>query len=410
MRQNDYLEDEWPEDGIDESEASVEETEPDSEPNTEDADLSEEESEYIEVITEGNDFLNGEYLDFYSINEHRLYLLENPPRFENVTSYNRCAELCYNNYCRTKYKRYFNGFLHYYEFTLNHIVSRFMQRYAMGGHFEDLKQTAVITLLLKAEKYNYKYRTGFHSYMAPIIEDCLHEYVRTMRRGCTVEEGGAYDDLRKVMAIFNILGGIADQETLNTVSAETGIEIGKVAAMIQAAHRNMQCIDIFRSFDTDSEEPEDSREELAVSHYPDPYKTLEKECMSEILFTAWDSLDYREQAIVADRLGFCPKCFTTLRRVGSSGEWYNCIPRKRIPFEDIAVRHGLSSADTAANEYKDALKKLRKAYIKEYCRLFSDKKESSDEEDPSDEEIPFGKSKPFFNSSLDPDEKQEILL
>ena len=361
MNRDDYLEDEWPEESPAEPEAPAEEEESDrglyaidTAPSEEGGDAKGNES------SEETDFLNADDSAFRPINEHKLYQMEEPPRIKEAATTIGKAEICFQRYCRTKSKRYLDGFLHYYEPIINDTVSSFMQRYAMGGHFEDLKQEAVIGILEAANRYEYSQKTMFHKYVSRSIENKLHDYTRRMRRGCTVESDYAYDRLRKVMAVFNRLGGHGDLATLLAVSEETGIKAYEAEAMIQAALQNMQCADIYRNLGTSDGEAEESREEITVSPYPEPYEALLNEYQAQALCLAWESLDYREQEMLAAHLGFCRDCFGTLERTSESNAWYDCSPRKRIPYADLAIDFGLSSPESAQRICEKALNKLRR--------------------------------------------------
>lgn len=261
------------------------------------------------------------------------------------------------------------AFLHYYEPTLNRIVSGFILRYAMLGHFEDLKQEAVIGILEAASDYDYAKKKSFHNFTARSTENRMHDYTRRMRRGCTVESDYAYDRVRRVMAVFNRLGGHADMETLLAVSKEAGISVIEAEEMIHAALRNMQCMDIYRSYGLYDGEAEESREEITISPYPEPYEAFLEECQAKALCAAWESLDFREQEMLAAHLGFCPDCFGVLERTGHSEKWYDCVPRKKLPYKDIAISHGLSSPDSAQRICDHAIAKLRFIYEETYFRL-----------------------------------------
>ena len=134
--------------------------------------------------------------------DQRIYRMDKPPNIKCEKEDSRKAEVCIQRYFRTRIGRYFQGFLHYYEPTINCIVSGFLARYAMDGHFADLKQEAVVGILEAADHYDYSQKTSFQRYANRYIENQLHNYTRRMRWGCTVETDYAYDKLRKVMAIF----------------------------------------------------------------------------------------------------------------------------------------------------------------------------------------------------------------
>ena len=185
-----------------------------------------------------------------------------------------------------------------------------------------------------------------------------------MRRGCTVETDYAYDKLRKVMAIFNEYGGHNDDETISHIAKAAKVDRDEAEELIQAALQNMQCTDIYRNYGTSDGEPEDSREEITISPYPEPYEALLKECQAKALCLAWESLDYREQEMLAAHLGFCPNCFGILERNGESVAWYDCIPRKRIPYVDLALDYGLASPESTQRIYVKSIEKLRNHFEK----------------------------------------------
>ena len=116
-------------------------------------------------------------------------------------------------------------------------------------------------------------------------------------------------------------------------------------------------------------EAEESREERTVSPYPEPYEAFLEKCRTQALCAAWNSLNYREQEMLAAHLGFCPDCFSTLKCTGDSSAWYDCAPRKRTPYADIAVDFGLSSPESAQRICEKAYKKMRVAY-EQQCESF----------------------------------------
>ena len=358
MIKDDYLEDEWPEESPAEPEAPAEEEESDRGLYTYDTAPSEEEEDKNAKA----DFLNAEDTAAFAFNEHRLYKMKNPPFSGLGKKAGQVADICIKYYIHTQCEYYFRGFLHYYERTINHIVNGFLLRYALGGHFEDLKQEAITGILEALEHYDPSQKKSFCKYATRYIENRLHNYARRMRRGCTVESDYAYDRLRKVMSVFNRLGGHGDLATLLAVSEETGISAYEAEAMIQAALQNMQCTDIYCSFGASDGEVEESREEITISPYPEPYEALLIECQAKALCLAWESLDYREQEMLADHLGFCPDCFSVLEKTGSSEKWYDCVPRKRTPYADLAIDFGLSSPESAQRICDQAVIKLQNNY------------------------------------------------
>ena len=64
----------------------------------------------------------------------------------------------------------------------------------------------------------------------------------------------------------------------------------------------------------------------------------------------------------AAHLGFCPDCLGTLERTDESGAWYDCAPRKRNPYADLAIDFGLSSLESVQRICEKAIKELRVSY------------------------------------------------
>ena len=85
---------------------------------------------------------------------------------------------------------------HDYESAINNKATDFARQYAMPNmHFEDLKEAYVQGLLEALDGYE-KEKGPFVSYAERRGERAMHEYVRTMRTGCTVpsdpERGAEY--------------------------------------------------------------------------------------------------------------------------------------------------------------------------------------------------------------------------
>ena len=177
--------------------------------------------------------------------DHRMYPMENPPNIKGETKNSRKAEICIQRYFRTRNGRYLKGFLHYYEPTINCIVAGFLLRYAMSGHFTDLKQEAALGVLEAVERFDYSQKKSFQRYANRYIENRLHDYTRRMRRGCTVETDYAYDKLRKIMALFFDLGGCNNAETISRVASAMDMKLQDANEIIQDALRNMRCTDIY---------------------------------------------------------------------------------------------------------------------------------------------------------------------
>ena len=84
---------------------------------------------------------------------------------------------------------------------------------------------------------------------------------------------------------------------------------------------------------------------------------------AEEVMSTFETLNYRERAIVADHLGFCRDCYATyyydkddLDEDGNPKR----KPRRKVPFIELAVEHGLASPATADKTYRKALGKMKR--------------------------------------------------
>ena len=199
----------------------------------------------------------------------------------------------------------------------------------------------------------------------PKNENEVHAYIRTMRTGYTVQSSYADEQLREVMWQYAEHGYQYDDETIAVIATETGISTKNVEEILMGGLLNMNMTDFYRHYgDEDSEE---SMEEVAAdstSQTEELYLRIEK---AEKVMSTFESLNYRERAIVADHLGFCRDCYATYYYdeddLDVDGKPKH-KPRRKVPFIELAVEHGMASPDTADKTYRRALEKMRKALSK----------------------------------------------
>ena len=283
-----------------------------------------------------------------------IYRLDpDPPKYENYQQY-------FDLYFVEKDEKYLSWFLHYYENELNTKARGFVNEYAMYGHFLDLKQAFVMGMMEALQRYDISRGVPFLVFKELPAMNAVHTYIRTMRTGYSVQSSYADEQLRKVMWQYAEHGYRYDAETLTAISNETGISPKNVEEILQGGLLNMSMTDFYRHYgDEDSEE---SLEEVAAdgtSQTEELYFRIEK---AEEVMAAFEGLNYRERAIVADHLGFCRDCYAThyydtddLDEKGKPKR----KPRREIPFIELAVEHGLASPDTADKTYRRALEKMR---------------------------------------------------
>ena len=158
-----------------------------------------------------------------------------------------------------------------------------------------------------------------------------------------------------------------DEDTIAAIAEETQITPKNVEEILMGGLLNMNMTDFYRYYgDEDSEE---SMEEVAVdgtSQTEELYLRIEKAWK---VMSTFESLNYRERAIVADHLGFCRDCYAThyydQEDLDVDGKPKRKA-RRKVPFIELAVEHGLASPDTADKIYRRALQKMRQKLSTSY--------------------------------------------
>ena len=281
-----------------------------------------------------------------------------PPKYENYQEY-------FDKYFSERDEKYISWFLHYYEKELNTKARGFVNEYAMYGHFVDLKQAYVMGMMEALRRYDISRGVPFLVFKELRAMNAVHTYIRTMRTGYTVQSSYADKQLREVMWQYAQYGYRCDEDIIAAIAEETKIAPKNVEEILMGGLLNMNRTDFYRNYgDEDSEE---SMEEVAAdgtSQTEELYLRMEK---AERVMSTFESLNYRERAIVAEHLGFCRECYSThyhdKNDLDSDGKPKR-KPRRKVPFIELAVEHGLASPDTADRTYRRALEKMRKALSK----------------------------------------------
>ena len=294
--------------------------------------------------------------------EKELYiyrLTPAPPKENDLQKY-------ISNYLAHKDDKYISWFLHYYERTLNEKAMAIVQDYAMYGHFLDIKQAYVIGMLKALQDYDISRGVPFIVYKEYAAMREVHEYIRTMRTGFTVQSNDEYLRLRKAMRLYREFDNKSDDTTMEKIAEAIGTSKEDAAEIIRCGMQNMQFVEYYRQYaDEDSEE---SREEVAYDGYSEPDKLFFKLEEAEAIMAEFENLNYRECAMISAHLGFCMECYATHFYDENDLDEDDRPIRKPIPeetFIDIAIDHGLASPDTADKTYRKALGKMKKKLKKQ---------------------------------------------
>lgn len=261
-------------------------------------------------------------------------------------------------YLQTKDGKYIAWFLHYYEPELNIRAKKLRAKYSMDEHFADIKQSYIVGIYKALEKYDLKYNVPFENYLTKFAEREVHNYIRTMRTGYSVQSENEYTRLRKAMAILSSLGGNPTDKNIGKVAEELNVSFEKANEIIEGGIRNQGYTDIYGK---DNEEAENTA--IFTDSTSDPQDFYLRSEKYEKLYEAYVSLEYTEKIMLAQHLGFCPECFSTVYADKSDLDESGIPKKKRIkplPYTDIATSHGFSDADTAKKTIEGAINKLRK--------------------------------------------------
>ncbi len=262
--------------------------------------------------------------------------------------------------------KYLTWFLHYYENTLNSNVRAYMQKYFMPEHFADIKQVYVVGLLKALEKYDISQGVPFTVFKEHYAEKEVLDYVRSMRTGFTAQSLAEYAKLRKAMAIWDKFNRAYDDETIGNIALELDESVKNTKEILLGGLLNENQADMYRKYA--DEDSEDTAEEITVDNNSEPYHLFMKWTLYAQLWNAYESLDYTERKMLAQRIGFCEECHSVFYMDTEDLDEYGCPKKKPIEpmlYTDIATDHEYSSANTAKFKCDKALGKLKKA-VKDY--------------------------------------------
>ncbi len=241
-------------------------------------------------------------------------------------------------------EKYLMWFLHYYEPVLNDTVTDIVQRYAMYGHFADIKQECVSGIYKALKSYNKSKDGQFITYKVRIMWNEVHNYIRTMRTGFSGSSQTTYRNLRKIMHLYYRYG--SSNEAISKITEEVKRSEQYVSEIITAGLESTNIVDFYRKY---ADEDDDTQDDVTTDYTTEPLGILMRIELHKLLKEAFTKLGYREREMIYSHLGLCPECLR--------------FTKKSKTYQEIAVENELTSAQAAENEVNRAYEKLRK-YIK----------------------------------------------
>ena len=169
-----------------------------------------------------------------------------------------------------------------------------------------------------------------------------------------------------------------DDETITVIAAKIGRNVKDTKEIIRAGIDSAHYTDFYRKYA--DEDDESTAEDVTTDTTSKPERLFFKQWQAEALFSAYETLDYREYMMVADHLGFCPESYGIYEL--SNDENGNSVKllRKGKAYIDLAAEHTLSSPDTAFQIVNGAYEKmLIELAIDEYIHIVELRLKSADD-------------------------------
>ena len=102
------------------------------------------------------------------------------------------------------------------------------------------KQEYIIDMLNALHDYDLNCGVLFIAYKQYAAMREVHEYIRTMRTGFTVQRNDEYSRLKKTMRLFRGSGGKADRATIQKIAQAIDISEKDTAELIRSGMQNVQ--------------------------------------------------------------------------------------------------------------------------------------------------------------------------
>ena len=200
-------------------------------------------------------------------------------------------------------EKYLMWFLHYYEPVLNDTVTDIVQRYAMYGHFADIKQECVSGIYKALKSYNKSKDGQFITYKVRIMWNEVHNYIRTMRTGFSGSSQTTYRNLRKIMHLYYRYG--SSNEAISKITEEVKRSEQYVSEIITAGLESTNIVDFYRKY---ADEDDDTQDDVTTDYTTEPLGILMRIELHKLLKEAFTKLGYREREMIYSHLGLCPEC------------------------------------------------------------------------------------------------------
>ena len=262
-----------------------------------------------------------------------------------------------------KNKQYLEWILSAYEEKINEIALANTYKYNMPSHFADMKMSVAQGIIEALNHYDFSFGKSFMQFKNYYVDNEILRYVRTMQTGYTIPSNKKYSFLRKVMAIYFDMGQKNDDETIGKIAdlmmpKEENREKAKrsITDIIQAGLRNMHCVQFDRS-EFDDEDVE-TASDICFDESSDTYYRYLFLLRHKAVWNAFYSLSEKEQDMIADSIGFCPKCRKTFKLAKDKDGDKAYVKIKPMPYTVLAEKYQVYDPNTIKKHLKKAYREM----------------------------------------------------
>ena len=246
-------------------------------------------------------------------------------------------------------KGYFEAFIKTYEPVLHNRAEHFVSRYNLTEYdSEDIKQIFLETLWFAFLDYDTSDPIPLLQYIKKAAHHKQLDYIRTTKNACTVPTQNGYNDLRKVMSIYNSNPEIPPVERIALIVKETEFTEEKVTEFIAIGKATEYPIGIAPAEDDEEELDGAISNELiedpSISLFLEAWRNICREYFRE----AADNISPKDKQIISLSLGICFDCFGIF---------------KPSTYAEIAMKQGASGEKSIEKKRKTAIEK----FAKELC-------------------------------------------
>lgn len=246
-------------------------------------------------------------------------------------------------------KGYFEAFIKVYEPALEKSANRFVMHYGLSeDDAEDIKQIFLETLWTSFLSYDAADPIPLLQYVKLAVPQKWLEYIRTVKNACSVPSENGYDELRKVMGIYNNTPELSANERIALIVKETGFTEEKVTELVSIGKATEYPIGIIPT--EDDEEPGAISDELIEDPSVPLFQEAWRNICREYFRTAADNISPKDKQIISLSLGVCFDCFGIF---------------KPNTYAEIALKQGAAGEKSIEKKRKTAIEK----FAKELCAL-----------------------------------------